>query len=81
MWQKNFCYTFLHLKQNHLSLIGAYSDSAGLPVVREDIARYISERDGVPADPANVFLSTGASEAIRVRSVFNSLCKDITYWI
>jgi len=45
--------------------LGAYSDSAGLPVVREDIARYISERDGVPADPANVFLSTGASEAIR----------------
>lgn len=45
--------------------IGAYSDSAGVPVVREDIAAYITERDGVPADPANVFCSGGASEAIR----------------
>jgi len=45
--------------------LGAYSDSAGVPVVREDIARYITERDGVPADAANVFLSSGASDAIR----------------
>lgn len=45
--------------------LGAYSDSAGVPVVREDIAKYISERDGVPADAADIFLSTGASEAIR----------------
>ena len=45
---------------------GAYSDSAGVPVVREDIAKYISERDGVPADPDDIFLSTGASESIRV---------------
>ncbi|XP_005105612.1 alanine aminotransferase 2 [Aplysia californica] len=45
--------------------LGSYSDSAGLTVVREDIAQYITERDGIPADPANIFLSTGASEAIR----------------
>ncbi|CAG5114907.1 unnamed protein product, partial [Candidula unifasciata] len=45
--------------------LGAYSDSAGLSVVREDAAKYISERDGIPADANNIFLSTGASEAIR----------------
>lgn len=45
--------------------IGSYSDSAGVSVVREDIAKYISERDGIPADPENVYLGTGASEGIR----------------
>ncbi|KAK3764899.1 hypothetical protein RRG08_025420 [Elysia crispata] len=45
--------------------IGAYSDSAGVSVVREDIAKYISERDGIPADPENIYLGTGASEGIR----------------
>uniref|UniRef100_A0A0B7AXA4 alanine transaminase n=1 Tax=Arion vulgaris TaxID=1028688 RepID=A0A0B7AXA4_9EUPU len=45
--------------------LGAYSDSAGLSVVREDAAKYITERDNVHADPSNVFLSTGASEGIR----------------
>ncbi|BFZ19806.1 hypothetical protein BsWGS_22845 [Bradybaena similaris] len=45
--------------------LGSYSDSAGLAVVREDCAKYISERDGIPADASNIFLSTGASEGIR----------------
>ena len=45
---------------------GAYSDSAGVRVIREDVARYISERDGFPSDPNNIFLSTGASDGIKV---------------
>ncbi|XP_059160771.1 alanine aminotransferase 2-like [Physella acuta] len=45
--------------------LGAYSDSAGVPVIREDVAKYIEERDGIPSDPANIFLSGGASESIR----------------
>ena len=47
-------------------LPGAYSDSAGVRVIREDIAHYISERDGFPCDADNVFLSTGASDGIKV---------------
>lgn len=47
------------------SSVGAYSDSVGVEVIRKDIARYISERDGITADPDNLFLSTGASEAIK----------------
>ncbi|CAG5114966.1 unnamed protein product [Candidula unifasciata] len=45
--------------------IGSYSDSCGLQVIREDVARYISERDGYPSDPSHVVLSTGASDAIK----------------
>ncbi|KAM4865141.1 alanine aminotransferase 1 [Thomomys bottae] len=45
--------------------IGAYSISSGIQMVREDVAHYIETRDGgIPADPSNVFLSTGASDAI-----------------
>nr|XP_054375278.1 alanine aminotransferase 1 isoform X1 [Pongo abelii] len=45
--------------------LGAYSVSSGIQLIREDVARYIERRDGgIPADPNNVFLSTGASDAI-----------------
>ena len=34
--------------------------------VRKDVAKYIEERDGgIAADPSNIFLTTGASDAIR----------------
>ncbi|KAK3086013.1 hypothetical protein FSP39_012147 [Pinctada imbricata] len=45
--------------------IGAYSDSAGVRVIREDISQYISDRDGQPADPDDIFLCTGASDGIK----------------
>ncbi|KAK7114145.1 alanine aminotransferase 1-like [Littorina saxatilis] len=45
--------------------LGAYSDSAGVRVIREDVASYISERDGYPSDADNIFLSTGASDGIK----------------
>ncbi|KAK6186155.1 hypothetical protein SNE40_008250 [Patella caerulea] len=46
--------------------IGAYSDSSGVRVIREDIARYITERDGQASDPDDIFLSTGASDGIKI---------------
>ncbi|VDK39246.1 unnamed protein product [Taenia asiatica] len=45
--------------------VGAYSQSTGVEVVREDIAAYIEQRDGIPASPENIFLATGASEAVK----------------
>lgn len=45
---------------------GAYSQSTGVEVVREDIAAYIEQRDGISASPENIFLATGASEAVKV---------------
>jgi len=51
--------------------IGAYTDSSGPAFIKESVARYIDARDGVdssrgkPANPDNVFLTDGASEAVR----------------
>lgn len=44
---------------------GAYSHSQGVVKVRESVARFITERDGVIADPSDVFLTTGASDAVK----------------
>lgn len=45
--------------------IGAYSASAGVQSIREHIAQYCEARDGgVPCDPEDIFLSTGASGGI-----------------
>ena len=46
--------------------LGSYSDSSGVRVIREDIAKYIAERDGQPSSPDDIFLSTGASDSIKV---------------
>ncbi|GFO15385.1 alanine aminotransferase 2 [Plakobranchus ocellatus] len=45
--------------------IGSYTDSCGLMVIREDVAEYIAQRDGYPSNPADIVLSTGASDGIK----------------
>jgi len=45
--------------------IGSYSDSVGIEVVRRDIAKFISDRDGIPTNYDDIFLSTGASDGIK----------------
>jgi len=44
---------------------GSYSASPGIEVIRQDIAQYITERDGVPAKSDDVILCTGASDGIK----------------
>ncbi|KAF0028188.1 hypothetical protein F2P81_019275 [Scophthalmus maximus] len=45
--------------------IGAYSASQGIECIRQDVAAFIERRDGgIPSNPDNIFLSTGASDAI-----------------
>ncbi|XP_047423735.1 alanine aminotransferase 2-like [Mugil cephalus] len=45
--------------------IGAYSASQGIEYVRKNVANYIKNRDGgIHSDPDNIYLSTGASDAI-----------------
>jgi alanine transaminase len=47
--------------------VGSYTDSTGLAVVKKDIARYIEERDGgIASNPDNIFLTTGASDGIKM---------------
>lgn len=42
------------------------SDSKGLPIVREEFAEFLRQRDGFPSDINNIFLCNGASEAVRL---------------
>lgn len=57
--------TFLFVSK----LPGSYSASQGVSCIREDVAQYIQQRDGgVPADPDNIYLTTGASDGIAVSS-------------
>ncbi len=54
--------------------LGAYSESKGHRFVREAVARFIGERDGIAADPESVFLTDGASKG--VQSVLRLLVAD-----
>ncbi|XP_060071000.1 alanine aminotransferase 2-like [Ylistrum balloti] len=47
------------------SSVGSYSASAGIDPIREDIANYISKRDGIPSKAEDVILCTGASDGIK----------------
>ncbi len=41
---------------------GAYTQSAGIPFVRQAVADFIARRDGIPADAGKVILTDGASK-------------------
>ncbi|KAI9702754.1 MAG: hypothetical protein M1836_007968 [Candelina mexicana] len=44
--------------------VGAYSASAGVPAIRESVARFIEQRDGYPSNFGDVYLSAGASSGV-----------------
>jgi aspartate/methionine/tyrosine aminotransferase len=46
--------------------LGAYSESKGVLAIRKAVAAFISERDGIEADPASIFLSDGASKSVEL---------------
>jgi len=53
-------------------VLGSYSDSSGIEVIRRHVADYIARRDGgIASDYSDVFLSNGASYAIKVRNVYS----------
>lgn len=53
--------------------LGAYSESSGIRVIRQDVATYISKRDGFESNWEHISLSTGASEAIKsILSILNT---------
>lgn len=53
--------------------IGAYSESQGLEVVRDEVAAFLLKRDGVAADAGNILLTNGASDGVRV--IMNALIR------
>jgi len=54
--------------------LGAYSDSRGNPVVRAEVAKFIEARDGSKSSPDLVFLTDGASVAVRM--ALNAMIRD-----
>jgi aspartate/methionine/tyrosine aminotransferase len=57
---------------------GAYSHSKGVRSFREDVAKFIKERDGgIPSDPEDIFLCNGASAAIE--NVLKALVADSSW--
>lgn len=44
---------------------GAYSHSCGITFIREAIAAFISQRDGVPINKDHIFLTDGASKGVQ----------------
>lgn len=46
--------------------IGAYSESQGFPIVRQQVADFIAERDGIPANKEDIFLTDGASKGVQM---------------
>lgn len=44
---------------------GAYGHSKGTEVVRMEVADFLFRRDGYPADPEDIYLTDGASQAVQ----------------
>ncbi|KAH6648002.1 pyridoxal phosphate-dependent transferase [Truncatella angustata] len=57
---------------SHVGSVGAYSASAGVPAIKESIAKFLERRDGFHADPAHIYLSGGASSG--VNTLLNIIC-------
>ncbi|KAI8589997.1 pyridoxal phosphate-dependent transferase [Geranomyces variabilis] len=46
--------------------VGAYTHSQGIPLIRQNVAKFIEERDGYPSDPDDIFLTAGASPGVQL---------------
>ncbi|MGB5875285.1 MAG: aminotransferase class I/II-fold pyridoxal phosphate-dependent enzyme [Bacteroidota bacterium] len=55
--------------EKHPHGTGAYTQSAGIPFIREAVAESISRRDGIPADRNHVILTDGASKGVQAALV------------
>lgn len=57
------------------SFAGSYTGTQGITAVHQDIADYISQRDGYPTTYEDIFLTNGGAEGIEVRQIeANSFC-------
>ncbi len=45
--------------------LGAYSESKGVRLIREAVADFIRERDGIDTDPESIYLTDGASKGVQ----------------
>lgn len=50
----------------HDRRVGAYSHSKGHEIFRQEVAQWFTERDGFETDPEHIFLTDGASAAVKM---------------
>ena len=66
----HFPYDVLQRAKYYLSSIpsmGAYTESQGMLAVRQDISKFLEQRDhGYPSNPNDIFLTNGASDGVRL---------------
>lgn len=53
---------------------GAYTQSAGMPFIKQAVAEFIEKRDGITTEPNNIILTDGASKG--VQAVIMALMKS-----
>ena len=46
--------------------LGSYTETQGLIIVREAIAKYIERRDGYPSNPSDIYISNGTTDGIPI---------------
>ena len=51
--------------QRHPHGTGAYTQSPGIPFIREAVAEFIRKRDGIPSDKNHIILTDGASKGVQ----------------
>jgi len=52
--------------------------SQGLPLFRQHIADYITQRDGFKCDMKNIFITNGGSDGIQVEVIFSCIFISIS---
>ncbi len=68
-------------RANHLHHLmphgtGAYTQSAGMPFIKQAVAEFIQKRDGIPTDENQILLTDGASKG--VSAILTALLKKPT---
>ena len=71
---KDVVRTARHILARHPSGTGAYTQSPGIPFIRQAVADFITRRDGIPADKDHILLTDGASKGVEAAIV--ALLKD-----
>lgn len=62
------------LHKNIPSGLGAYSESQGIGCIRENVAKFITARDGHASSADNIFITDGASPAVQM--TIRSMIRD-----
>lgn len=59
---------------SEIGSVGAYMESQGITSVRQEVADFLTRRDGYPGDANNIFLTDGASAGVKY--LLNTLIRD-----